>query len=57
MEDSKIKAAVGLPVNRFILDKSDQVILENGQLITNEAIEKARGAGMLDVLLSSVRTN
>lgn len=54
-EKMQIQEALGHPVNRVIMDKSDQVILENGALITNEAIEKARSAGVLDMLLSSVQ--
>lgn len=53
-EIKQIKNALGRPSNRVILDKQDRVILNVGDLITNQAIEQARGADMLDVLLDSV---
>lgn len=54
MEEERIKMAVGRPVNRVILDSDDQVILNTGELITNQSIDQARQAGVLDILLSSV---
>jgi uncharacterized protein YrrD len=54
MEEGKIKNALGRPVNRPIFDKSDQVILNTGDLITNHVVERARENGVLDILLSSV---
>ncbi len=53
-EEQLIKAALGRPVNRVILDKEDIVILDVGELITNKAIEKAKQAEVLDILLDSV---
>lgn len=50
----RIKRAVGRPVNRVILDNQDQVILNAAELITYQAIEQARQANVLDILLSSV---
>jgi hypothetical protein len=41
---------------RVILDRHDEVILNVGELIGHKAIESAREAGMLDVLLDSVYT-
>lgn len=52
--ETRIKAAVGRPVNRVILDHDDSVILNTGELITFEAVERARSAGVLDILLDSV---
>ncbi|HEY9693413.1 MAG TPA: PRC-barrel domain-containing protein [Oculatellaceae cyanobacterium] len=49
-----IKKAVGRRVNRVILDKNDNLILDVGQLITYQAIEQARRANVLDILLDSV---
>ncbi len=54
-EDSQIKAALGRRVNHLILDTDDTTILEEGDIITHEAIEKAKKAGMLKVLLDSVK--
>lgn len=53
-EIKEIKNALGRPSTRVILDREDNVILNVGDLITNQAIERARSADMLDVLLDSV---
>ncbi|MBA2363307.1 MAG: PRC-barrel domain-containing protein [Chloroflexia bacterium] len=53
-EQRRINDAVGRPVTRVILDRQDNVILETAQIVTNQAVERARAAGVLDVLLSSV---
>jgi len=50
----KINNALGRPVTRIILDRSDALILNTGDIITNRSIERAREADMLDVLLDSV---
>jgi len=55
-EQSKINNALGRPVTRVILDQSDSVILNTGDLITNKAINHARETGVLEVLLDSVYT-
>ncbi len=54
IEVSRLKRALGRPVTRVILDQQDDVILNVGELITHRAIERARQAGVLDILLSSV---
>ena len=54
--DKKIKDAVGRPVTRVILAKDDSVILNTGDIITNKAVEHARQADVLDILLDSVYT-
>ncbi|MBW4576527.1 MAG: PRC-barrel domain-containing protein [Aphanothece sp. CMT-3BRIN-NPC111] len=56
IEKWRIKRAVGFPVNRVILDKYDNVILDAGELITYKAIEQARQASVLSILLSSVHS-
>ncbi len=56
IEDKRIKGALGRPVNRVILDQQDGVILNVGELITHEAINKARQSEVLDLLLDSVYT-
>lgn len=53
-EERQINNALGRPVNRVILDRQDNVILNVGELITHKAVDEARSAGVLDVLLSSV---
>lgn len=53
-EEQSIKAALGRPVTRVILDRNDRVILNTGDIITNESIQRARNAGVLDILLRSV---
>lgn len=52
--ERRIKAALGRPVNRVILDNEDNVILNTGELITNQAIQKAKEKRVLDMLLNSV---
>jgi uncharacterized protein YrrD len=52
--EHQIKSALGRPVTRVILDAQDNVILNTGELITHQAIETARQAGVLDILLGSV---
>ncbi len=52
----RVKRALGRPTTRVILDKSDNVILNTGDIITNRAIEAAKEADVLDVLVDSVYT-
>jgi uncharacterized protein YrrD len=54
MEAQKVRDALGRPVNRVILDPQDNIILNIGEIITNKAVNSARTAGILDILLSSV---
>jgi uncharacterized protein YrrD len=56
IEEKRIKGALGRPTTRVILDRNDEVILNVGELIGHKAIDGARTAGMLDVLLDSVYT-
>jgi uncharacterized protein YrrD len=53
-EAKRIKDALGRPVTRVILDRDDSVILDTAQIVTNQAVERARAAGVLDILLDSV---
>jgi len=55
-EDRRIEGAVGRPVNRVILDKQDQIILNIGEIITHKAVEQARQGDVMNILLSSVST-
>ena len=54
IQEKRIKAALGKPVTKVILDSNDAVILSTGELITNEVIERARKADVLDMLLDAV---
>lgn len=56
LEEQRIKRALGRPVDRVILDPQDNVILNVGELITHQAVERSRQVGVLDILLSSVST-
>lgn len=56
IEEQRIRGALGRPVTRVILDPHDQVLLNVGELVTHSAIEAARRADMLDVVLNSVYT-
>lgn len=55
LEDRRIRLALGRTVNRVILDRQDQPILNPGDIITHESIERARGEDALDMLLASVQ--
>lgn len=54
IEEKRIKAALGRPVNRVILDSGDGVLLNVGELVTHQAIVEARQADVLDILLGSI---
>lgn len=56
LEEQRIKGALGRAVTRVILDQYDQVILNVGELITHAAVDRARQAQVLDILLDSVYT-
>jgi uncharacterized protein YrrD len=51
---AQVADAIGRPVGKVILDRSDNVILDFGDIITHQAIQQAYDAGMLDTLLASV---
>lgn len=53
-EQAKINHALGRPTTRVILDRNDDVILNTGDIITHAAINSARTAGVLPLLLDSV---
>ena len=53
-EQRRIKQVLGLPVNRVILDSNDKIILNTGDLVTHESVERARKADVLNILLSSI---
>lgn len=54
IENRRIEQALGRRVSRTILDPSDQVILHQGDIITHQAIMRAREIGALDSILNSV---
>jgi uncharacterized protein YrrD len=54
IEEKRIRGALGRPTTRVILDRNDGVILNVGELISHKAIDSARAASVLDVLLDSV---
>ncbi len=56
VEEKRIKGALGRAVVRVILNTNDEIILNVGDLITHQAIDSARAAGVLDLLLDSVYT-
>jgi len=49
-----IADAIGRPVTKVILDRQDDVVLNLGDVITHQAIQRAHDAGGLDSLLGSV---
>jgi uncharacterized protein YrrD len=54
MMQQRIKHALGRPTTRVILDGEDNIILNTGDIITNHAVQAARDAGVLDILVASV---
>jgi uncharacterized protein YrrD len=56
IEQQRIDRALGRPASRVILDRQDNVILNTGDIITNAAVEQARAADVLNILLDSVYT-
>ncbi|MDQ3707671.1 MAG: PRC-barrel domain-containing protein [Chloroflexota bacterium] len=54
--DRRVKDALGRPVTRVILDADDNIILNTGDIVTNHAIQAARQAGVLDILIDSIYT-
>lgn len=53
-QEQRIREGLGRPVNRVILAPDDSVILNIGEIITHRAVQSARDAGVLDILLDSV---
>jgi hypothetical protein len=51
---TEISDAVGRPVSKVILDREDNVILNLGDIVTHQAIQRAHESGGLDSLLGSV---
>ncbi len=51
---SRINDAIGRPVTKVILDRGDEVILDVGDIVTHEAVQRAHENGMLDSMLDSV---
>ena len=49
-----IQDAVGRPVTKVILDRQDNVILNLGDIITHESVQRSYDAGMLDSMLENV---
>jgi len=56
MIERRVRNALGRPASRVILDNDDTIILNTGDIITNRAVEAARAAGVLDILVNSVYT-
>ena len=50
---SQIEDAIGRPVTKVILDREDNVILNLGDIITHQSIQRAYESGQLDSLLKS----
>ena len=51
---AEIADAIGRPVTKVILDREDNVVLNLGDIITHQAIQRAHDSGGLDSLLGSV---
>lgn len=55
IEKWRIQRIIGRSVDRVILDRHDNVILDAGELITYKAIEQARQANVIGILLNSAQ--
>lgn len=53
-QENRVREALGRPVSRVILTPHDRVILNAGEVVTHQAVQDAREAGVLDLLLDSV---
>jgi uncharacterized protein YrrD len=51
---AEIADAIGRPVSKVILDRQDNVVLNMGDIITHQAVQRAHESGGLDSLLASV---
>ena len=51
---NKINDAIGRPVTKVMLDRDDEVILDLGEIITHQAVQRANDAGLLETLLGCV---
>lgn len=56
VQEARIRDALGRPVTRVILAPDDRVILNVGEVVTHRAVQEARAAGVLDLLLNDVET-
>ncbi len=50
----RINDSIGRPVTKVMLDRDDSVILDLGDLVTHQAVQRADDAGLLGSLLASV---
>ena len=53
-EEQLIRYSLGRPVKQDILDGQNRVILKVGELVTYQAIERAKQTNVLALLLNSV---
>ncbi|HUG31223.1 MAG TPA: PRC-barrel domain-containing protein [Candidatus Limnocylindria bacterium] len=51
---AEIADAIGRPIGKVILDREDNVVLNMGDIITHQAVQRAHESGGLDSLLASV---
>lgn len=51
--ERRIRSVIGCHVSRTILDLQDNVILQEGDIITHGAVEQARAANVLEVLIQA----
>jgi uncharacterized protein YrrD len=51
---TEIADAIGRPVTKVVLDRSDNVVLDYGDILTHEAVQRAWDSGQLDSVLTSI---
>jgi uncharacterized protein YrrD len=57
IENRRVQKAIGKPVTKVIYDQRDNIILNTGDLITHEAVKRAKQSNMLDALLDAVSSD
>lgn len=53
-KEQQIKDSLGYPVTKEIRDQHDEIILQVGDLITHQAVERAKRANAIKDVLSAV---
>jgi hypothetical protein len=56
IEERRCQSALGQAVHRTIIDRNGEAILESGERVTPEALDRAKRSGILDILFSAVLT-
>lgn len=55
IEERRIQNALSKPVSQTLVDRNGEILLQSGERVTPEAIDRARRSGILDILFGAVR--